>query len=160
MVAGSPPAGPGPRHRWKGDAQQRQQERLGRLERAQNEAPVGDDGDASDSRRAQNQDLIAKRADEVDHLYPQANPEQRADTPAIVSRPHILPVGAKAMMKAVPTMERATVAVASPHRPHPMTTVTTVQDVIDHHGCGLGGRDSLVEELALDDDEAGTPKSA
>ena len=31
--------------------------------------------------------------------------------------------------------------------------------VIDHHLCGLGGRNSLVEELALEDDEAGTSKS-
>ena len=33
-----PAGGPGPRHRWKGHAQQREQERLGRLERSQDEA--------------------------------------------------------------------------------------------------------------------------
>ena len=60
---------------------------LRRLERSQDEAPVGDDRDASDNRRADDQNLIAERHDEVDRLDAHADPEQGADTPAVVTRP-------------------------------------------------------------------------
>jgi hypothetical protein len=63
-----PAGGLGPGHRRKGHAQQRHQQRLWRLERSQDEAPVGDNRDASDRCCAQNQYLVAECYDEVDRL--------------------------------------------------------------------------------------------
>ena len=131
---------------------------LGRLERSQDEAPVRNDRDASDSRRAQNQDLIAEQDDEVDRLHPHADPKHRADTPPIESRPDYSrrrqcddeggsDDGAGDGCGGEPPQ-------APPDRYGP-----DGPGVIDHHLCGLGGRDSLVEELALEDDETGTSKS-
>ena len=129
----------------------------GACEHSQDQAPVRNDSDASDSRRAQNQDLIAYRSDEVDRLHPQADPEHGADTPTVVSRPDYSSRRQGDDEGGSDDSAGDGCGGESPQAPANRDGRDSPR-VVHHHLCGLGGRDPLVKELALEDDEAGTSK--